>query len=90
MMTTLLAFTPFYDPLPALFPGMSDYWLWLVIPLVVAVSTVYKCTRIDDLRKLPAQAGILTFQLLLAMVICAILLAVGYTTYIRLGAPFLH
>jgi hypothetical protein len=86
----IFGFIPLYDPLPALFPGMSDYWLWLVIPLVVAVSTVYKCTRIDDLRKLPGQAAIMTLQVLLVMVVCAVLLAVGYTSYIRLGVPFLH
>lgn len=89
-MISLLAFTPFYDPLPALFPGMSDYWLWLVVPLVVAVSVVYKCTRLEDLRKLPQQAGIMSLQVLVVMVLCALLLALFYTTYIRISLPILH
>jgi len=87
---SVLAFTIFYDPLPALFPAMSNYWLWLVVPLVLAISVVYKCTRIEDVRKLPGQALIMTGQVLMVMAFTAVLLAVGYLAYARYGVPFLH
>jgi hypothetical protein len=32
----------------------------------------------------------MSVQVLVVMVVCAVLLAVGYTTYIRFGIPFLH
>ena len=71
---TLLAFIPLYDPLPALFPGMSDHWLWCVLPLLLAISIIYKGTRLEDLRKLPAQAAVMTFQILVVMAVAAVLL----------------
>lgn len=74
----LLAFMPLYDPLPAMFPGMSDHWLWLVLPLLLAISIIYKGTRLEDLRKLPAQSAIMTFQILLVMAVAAVLLDAVY------------
>ena len=70
----LLAFTPLYDPLSAMFPGMSDYWLWLVLPLLLAISIIYKGTRLENLRRLPAQALVMTIQILMVMAAAAILL----------------
>jgi hypothetical protein len=70
----LLAFTPLYDPLPAIIPDMSNGWLWLVVPLLLAISIIYKGTRLDDLRKLPGQSFIMTFQILLVMGAAAVLL----------------
>jgi hypothetical protein len=78
-----LAFIPFYDPLPALFPNLDEYWLWLVVPLVVAISLVYKGTRIEHLRRLPWEATIMSVQILMLMVVAAILLASGYWAAIR-------
>jgi hypothetical protein len=66
-----LAFTPLFDPLPAIFPGMDDYWLLLVIPLVIAISVVYKGTRIKNLRTLPREATVMTTQILVLMVVAA-------------------
>jgi hypothetical protein len=70
----LLAFTFLYDPLTAILPGMSNYWLWLVLPLLLAISIVYKGTRVEDLRRLPGQSLIMTFQILMVMAAAAVLL----------------
>ena len=85
-MTCILAFIPLLDPVSALFPNMSNYWLLLVLPLVIAISIVYRCTRTQSLRSLPKEATVLSIEILFFMVLAAFLLAVGYYAYIRL--PF--
>ena len=80
---TTLAFRPFYDPLFALFPHLSDHWLWMVIPLVVAISVVYKCTRVKDLKLLPRDAAIMGEQIVVVMALAAVVLAAGYMAYLK-------
>lgn len=80
----VLAYTPLLDPLTAVLPGMDDYWLWLVIPLVVAITVVYKGTREKDLRKLPAGVLVMSIQILMVMVGSAVLLAGGYWVAVRM------
>ena len=70
----LLAFTPLIDPLPALYPGLDDYWLWFVIPLVIAISIVYKGTRVATVSRLPKEAATLSAQILISMVLASIAL----------------
>jgi len=60
------AYRPFLEPLP-----IDDYWMWLVIPLVVAICIVYKTIKDDDLRKLPRQAASLSVQVLIFMALAA-------------------
>jgi hypothetical protein len=83
-MMHLLAFTPLYDPLSALYPALNEYWLWMAAPLVLAISVVYKCTRITELRNLPKDAAIMSVQILLVMGLAAVVLATGYWAYLRL------
>lgn len=80
---TFLAFTPLLDPLPALYPAMSEYWLWLLVPLIVAISTVYKATRIASLKSLPLGVIIMSFQILLFMAAAAAAVAGIHWTLIR-------
>ena len=86
----LLAFTPLYDPLTALFPGLSDFWLMLVLPLVVAISVVYKCTRIERLADLPKEAAVMSVQIIVVMLFAALILAMGYWGYVRISHPLAH
>jgi hypothetical protein len=79
----LLAFVPLYDPLPALFPNYDEYWLWLVVPLVVAISIVYKGTRIEKLRRLPWETVVMSVQILALMVVASIMLGAAYWAAIR-------
>jgi len=85
--THLLAFTLLYDPITAIYPGLSAYWLWLVLPLAAAISVVYKGTRVEHLKDLTLQAGIMTVQLILVMVLAAALLALWYWGYVHLVGP---
>lgn len=61
-----LAWRPFLEPLP-----LDDYWLILLIPMIVAVSVVYKTIRIDDLAELPRQAAYLALQIAAFMAMAA-------------------
>ncbi len=78
-----LAFTPLYDPLYALFPWMSDYWLWMVVPLVLAISVVYKGTRVTTLKSLPKDAAIMSAQIVVVMALAGVVLACGYWAYLK-------
>lgn len=62
----ILAFRPFLEPLP-----IDDYWLWFLLPLVVAIAVVYKAIKLDDLRRLPAQAAFLAAQIVAFMILAA-------------------
>ena len=38
-----LAYRPFLDPLAA-----DRYWLWLLLPLIMAIAVVYKAVKIPN------------------------------------------
>lgn len=61
-----LAYRPFLEPLP-----IDDYWLWLLLPLVIVTCLIYKTVKTDDLRKLPRQTTNLIAQVLIFMALAA-------------------
>ena len=62
--TTLLAWTPFLQPAPAV-----DRWWWLlIIPLAVGISFAYKATRTADIARLPRDALRMSALIVAAMV----------------------
>jgi hypothetical protein len=85
-----LAFVPLYDPLFALYPGMSGYWLWLVIPLVVIICVVYKGTRVGSLKALPRDAAVMCVQLILVMAFAGVVLACGHWAYLHWAGPLVR
>lgn len=63
-MTSLLAsYRPFVTPLP-----VWDYWVWLLIPLCVAVSIVYKTIKCRYVRQIPREALFITLWIIAAMI----------------------
>jgi hypothetical protein len=38
--------------------------LWLLLPLCASVAIVYKTIRVDSLRRLPVEAGVLIIYML--------------------------
>ena len=56
----------FHAPLP-----LDDYWLLLVLPMVVAISVVYKAIKLEDLSQLPHQAALLVVQIIFFLVLAA-------------------
>jgi hypothetical protein len=61
-----LGWRVFLEPAP-----WEDYWLWLVLPIVVAVSVVFKAIREPSLARLPRAAGFLSMQVLVFLVLAA-------------------
>lgn len=64
--SSLLAYRPFLDPLP-----LDDYWLVLMLPLVLAIAVVYKAIKAEDVRLLPRQSAFLALQIVAFMVLAA-------------------
>lgn len=79
-MTGLLAYTPLVTPLP-----VWDYWAWLIIPLCVAVSVVYKTIKCRYVWQIPREALFITVWILLSMAGVAIGLQVVYWLMVRAG-----
>ena len=62
----LLAVRPFLEPLK-----LWDYWPWLLVPLCFGVSLVYKCVRVDEMRRVPLEALKATIWIVLGMAAAA-------------------
>jgi hypothetical protein len=58
----VLAYRPFLEPLK-----VWDYWPWLIIPLCFAVSLVYKCVRVQEMRRVWVDAAVATIWVLAGM-----------------------
>jgi hypothetical protein len=63
----MIAWTPFYNPLPL----EAGAVIWLLAPLFAGVAIVYKTVRTERLRKLPGEI------LVLLLYMAAGLLALG-------------
>lgn len=62
----ILAYTPFLQPLK-----VWDYWPLLLLPLCFGVSLVYKCVRVDDVRRVGIEATKATFWIITGMAVAA-------------------
>lgn len=63
-MSALLAWRPFIDPLEV----HAAWWLFLV-PLALGISLAYKAVRLPTLEHYWRQVGLMTAQIVLAMVL---------------------
>jgi hypothetical protein len=64
-----LAYQLFLDPLP-----VWNYWPWLLLPLTVGVSIVYKSIKCRSMRQVPVEAAIIAFWILVGMTAAALAL----------------
>jgi len=60
------AYQPFLSPLP-----VWDYWAWLIIPLTLGVSIVYKSIRCRSMRQVPRQAFEISLYILFCMALAS-------------------
>ena len=67
--TALPAYGPFMQPLP-----VWDYWVWLLLPLSLAISLVYKSVRVDPMRRVPLEAVRLALWIVTIMAAAAVAL----------------
>ncbi|HJO16197.1 MAG TPA: hypothetical protein QF800_04840 [Phycisphaerales bacterium] len=56
--------------------GLVGLWYWLVIPLVIGISMVYKAIRIPEDGPWGREVIIMTAQVLVGLVALAVLLGV--------------
>ena len=67
-----LGWTPFLDPIPV---WGNAVWPWLLLPLVAAVSIVYKSIKCRTMREVPREATVIAVWIVLGMIAAAIILA---------------
>jgi len=67
---------PFIDPLDVALPALQLYWFVLLIPVSVFVSIAYKAVRVRDVGDIPRAAGIMSVQIIAAMI------ALGIASYL--------
>jgi hypothetical protein len=68
---SLLAYTPLLDPLP-----IHNWWFWLLLPLCLLFSIVYKAVKCDSVRQIPKEALSITLFILAGMAAAAVVLTV--------------
>lgn len=61
-----LPYRPFIDPIP-----VGEYWLALLVPLVIVVAVVYKTIKTPELARVPGEAARLSATILVFMVLAA-------------------
>lgn len=64
-------YRPFIDPLP-----IYSYWYWLILPLCLMFSIVYKAVKVEVVRDIPKAALAITFWILLGIAASAVGLAI--------------
>jgi hypothetical protein len=67
----LAQYRPFIDPMP-----IHDWWYWLLLPLCLLFSVVYKCAKCEHVRDIPRAALGITFWVLFGMACAAAVLTV--------------
>ena len=72
MIGTMLAWTPFLDPIPV---WGNAVWPWLLLPLTIAVSIVYKSIKCRSMRQVPREAAGIAMWIVVGMVAAAVILA---------------
>ena len=71
-MSHVLAFKLFLDPIPI---WSNAVWPWLLLPLAVSVSVVYKSIKCRTMARVPREAAVLTACIVLGMLAAAAVLA---------------
>jgi hypothetical protein len=62
-------YRPFLDPLP-----IYSYWFWLLLPLCLLFSIVYKSAKVQSVREIPRAALAITFWIILGMAAASLVL----------------
>jgi hypothetical protein len=70
---TAYHYVPFYGPIPL---WSNAGWPWLLLPLVIGVSVVYKSIRVREMRDLPRAAASVAIWIIVGMAAAAVALAV--------------
>ena len=66
----LFAWIPFVEPMPSI----GSWWPLLLIPLSVGISMIYKALRVSTLNHYVREVGIMTAQIVVAMLALSVVL----------------
>ena len=81
-MTPLLAeYVPFLDPIH----GLQGVWYLLLLPLAFGISLIYRAVRVRTFERFWQGVGVMTLQIVLAMVA----LAVALILLVQVAIPLL-
>jgi hypothetical protein len=61
-----LAYTPFVQPLP-----VWDIWYLLALPIIAALSIVYKSIRCHEMKRVPREAAVIFITIVAGMLLAA-------------------
>jgi hypothetical protein len=67
----LLSYMPLLDPLP-----IHNWWFWLLLPLCLLFSIVYKAVKCESVRQIPKEALSITLFILAGMAAAAVVLTI--------------
>jgi hypothetical protein len=74
----ILAWRPFLDPIDA-----HAWWFLFLVPLSIFISIAYKAVRVPDMTKYWREVGVMTVQIIAAM----ILLGIGAYIFLQIVVP---
>lgn len=66
MLTPLLGWTPFLEPLP-----LHEHWWLTLIPLALGISIAYRAVRVKDFRSYWKRVLVMTIQIVGGMILLA-------------------
>ena len=72
MIAAALAYIPVLTPIQA----FHTWWYLMLVPLSFGIAMIYKAIRIENLRDYWKEVGIMTVQIVLAMIGLAIVLTI--------------
>jgi hypothetical protein len=64
---TLLAYTPFIDPI-----DVHAWWYLLIVPVSVLIAIAYKAVRVHDLRDFPKEVVVMSIQIVVVMALLGV------------------
>jgi len=71
MISPLVGYTPFLDPMP-----IHDWWFWLLLPLCLLFSIVYKAVKCESVKQVPKAALSIALFILAGMAAAAVVLTI--------------
>ena len=82
-MMNLLAWRPFLDPL-----NLHELWWVLLIPMSLGIAVVYKAVRVASMKDYWREVGIMTAQIVLAMILLGLAVYVFIEFYVNSVAEY--
>ena len=80
---TTMGWRPFLDPI-----NVHELWWMLLIPMALGVSVVYKAVRVKTMERYWREVGVMTAQIVLAMILLGAGVYVFIEAYVSWNAEY--